>query len=130
MEKCGILFWPQLLLSIAVVTLIVAYFLALGRREITPGQRPWQDSLDPLANLAVAIGLFGSVVGFITAFSGFRKGVDVIGLTRGLSIAYWTTGMGLATSLIATLGSYILNLFSRKKGPRFAKKGKRGAELT
>ncbi len=115
MEKCGILFWPQLLLSIAVWTLIVAYLLAWQRREILAGTKPWKNSLDPLADMAVAVGLFGSVIGFICAFSGFQKGVDVSVLSKGLSIAYWSTGVGLATSLAAALGSYILNLVSAKK---------------
>lgn len=114
MEKCGLLFWPQLLLSTAVLALIIAYFLAWGRGEIVSGSRPWEDSLDPLANMAVAVGLFGSVIGFISAFSGFQKGVDVGALTRGLSIAYWTTGVGIATSLIAALGCYLLNLLSKR----------------
>ena len=115
MERCGILFWPQLGLSFLVVTLIVAYLLAWGRKEVGPGQRPWEDSLDPLANLAVALGLLGSVIGFISAFSGFQEGVDVSALANGLSIAYWTTGVGIATSLVATSGSYILNLLSRRE---------------
>ena len=114
-EKCGTLFWPQILLSIVVLTLIAGYLLAIARREIILGQKPWRESLDPLANLAVAVGLFGSVVGFITAFGGFQKGVDVSELVRGLSIAYWTTGVGIATSLVATLGSYMLNLLSNRK---------------
>jgi len=114
MEKCGIFFWPQLLLSVVVLTLIAAYLFARARGEITEGQRPWEGSLDPLANLAVTVGLFGSVVGFISAFGGFQRGVDVSVLARGLSIAYWTTGVGIATSLIATLGSYLLSLLSKK----------------
>lgn len=113
-EKCGILFWPQLLLSIATLTLVLGYIIAWRRGEVVPGQRPWEDSLDPLANMAVAVGLFGSVMGFISAFSGFQKGVDVSVLANGLSMAYWTTGVGIATSLMATLGSYLLNLLSRR----------------
>jgi biopolymer transport protein ExbB/TolQ len=120
MEKCGVLFWPQLLLSILVLTLIAGYLFAWVRKESIFGQRPWMDSLDPLANLAVAIGLFGSVIGFISAFSGFQRGVDVSALARGLSIAYWTTGVGLATSLIAMLGCYMLNLLSKRKDRRFS----------
>jgi biopolymer transport protein ExbB/TolQ len=118
MEKCGVLFWPQLLLSILVLTLIAGYLFAWIRKESIFGQRPWTDSLDPLANLAVAIGLFGSVIGFISAFSGFQKGVDVSALAHGLSIAYWTTGVGLATSLIAMLGCYLLNLLSKRTDRR------------
>ena len=111
--KCGILFWPQLILSIASLTLIIGYLLAWKRNELTLGQRPWEDSLEPLASMAVAVGLFGSVLGFISAFSGFQRGVDVSALAKGLSLAFWTTGVGIATSLIATLGSYILNMLSR-----------------
>lgn len=114
MEKCGVLFWPQLLLSVAVLALIGGYLLAWLRKEIPLGSRPWQDSIDPLANLAVAIGLLGSVMGFISAFGGFQRGVDVGALARGLSIAYWTTGVGLATSLAANIGSYVLTILTRR----------------
>ena len=114
MDNCGILFWPQLLLSIVVVALIVGYFSAWRRKEIPPGHKPWQESIDPLASLAVGIGLFGSIVGFIAAFSGFQHGVDIGALARGLSLAYWTTGVGLVTSLVASTGSYLLNLLSRR----------------
>lgn len=112
-ERCGFLFWPQLVLSIAVVSMIVGYLFALKRGELTSGQRPWEDSLDPLASMAVALGLFGSVIGFISAFNGFQKGIEVSVLANGLSVAYYTTGVGIATSLIATLGSYFLNLLNR-----------------
>lgn len=114
-DKCGLLFWPQLALNVAVWTLIIAYLLNLLRGTLMPGHRPWQESLDPLASMAVTLGLFGSVIGFISAFSGFQNGVDVSTLARGLSIAYWTTGIGIVTSLCATLGSYFLNLLSRKR---------------
>lgn len=112
-EKCGILFWPQFLLNIAVVALIVGHLLALRRGEVDAGNRPWEDSLDPLAGMAVTLGLFGSVIGFISAFSGFQKGVEVSILANGLSVAYWTTGVGIVTSLLATSGSYVLNLMNR-----------------
>lgn len=112
-EKCGILFWPQFLLNIAVVALIAGHLLAVRRGEIDTDSRPWEDSLDPLAGMAVTLGLFGSVIGFISAFSGFQRGVEVSTLANGLSIAYWTTGVGIVTSLVATLGSYILNLINR-----------------
>ena len=114
-DKCGALFWPQLVLNVAVWTLIIGYLLTWLRGGLLPGQRPWQESLDPLASMAVTLGLFGSVIGFISAFSGFQKGVNVSILARGLSIAYWTTGLGIVTSLSATLGAYVLNLFSGKK---------------
>ena len=116
-EKCGILFWPQLALNMAIWTLIIAYLVALFKRDIIPGQRPWDDTLVPLGGLAVTLGLFGSVIGFVTAFSGFQKGVDVSTLARGLSVAYWTTGVGIASSLSCTLGSYALNQI-RKKHPQ------------
>lgn len=112
-QRCGFLFWPQMFLNISVITLIVSYLVALKRGEVCTGQRPWTDSLEPLAGVAVSLGLFGSVVGFISAFSGFQQGVNVSTLASGLSIAYWTTGVGIATSLIATLGSYLLNILNR-----------------
>jgi len=112
-QRCGFLFWPQMLLSIAVITLIVSYLVALKRGEVCTGQRPWIDGLEPLAGMAVSLGLFGSVVGFIAAFGGFQQGVNVSTLASGLSVAYWTTGVGIVTSLIATLGSYLLNILNR-----------------
>jgi len=114
-EKCGLLFWPQLFLNIAASTLVVAYLLAWKRGEILPGERPWQAALEPLAGLAVTLGLFGSVWGFIEAFGGFQEGMNVSALVKGLSLAYWTTGVGIATSLIATLGSYLLDMLIRNR---------------
>ena len=114
-DKCGVLFWPQVVLDIAVWTLIIGYLLTWLRGGLVPGTRPWQESLDPLASVAVTLGLFGSVIGFISAFSGFQKGIDVGVLARGLSIAYWTTGVGIVTSLCATLGAYFLSLLSGEK---------------
>lgn len=113
--NCGFLFVPQLVVNIAVVMLIAGYGVALWRQEVPPQEHPWEKSLDPLANVAVAIGLFGSVIGFISAFQGFQKGVDISKLLSGLSIAYWTTGVGIFSSLLATLGTYFLNLLSGKK---------------
>jgi len=114
-DKCGALFWPQLVLNVAVWTLIIGYLLTWLRRGLLPGQRPWQESLDPLASMALTLGLFGSVIGFISAFSGFQKGVDVGVLARGLSLAYWTTCVGIVTALSANLGAYILNILSRRR---------------
>lgn len=112
-ENCGILFWPQLILNIVVFGLVIAYCIAWRRSEITPAKKPWENQLDPLANVAVTVGLFGSVVGFISAFSGFQNGLDVDVLTRGLATAYYTTGVGLFTSLVAILGSYFLSVMSK-----------------
>jgi len=112
-QNTGAFFVPQLILSVITLTLIIGYLIAWRRREISCKEKPWLQSLDPLANVAVAIGLFGSVVGFITAFGGFQKGIDVKVLTHGLATAYYTTGVGIFTSLMATLGSYLLNLLTR-----------------
>ena len=113
-EKCGMLLWPQLALNVAIWSLIIGYLVALSKRDVLPGQRPWEETLMPLGGLSVTLGLLGSVIGFVTAFSGFQKGVDVSALARGLSIAYWTTGVGIASSLSATLGSYVLNQIRKK----------------
>jgi hypothetical protein len=111
-EKCGILWWPQLALNIAVLAIVIGYSYAWWRREIPKGQRPWEARLDPLANVAVAVGLLGSVQGFIMAYDVFQKGVEVSALAHGLSVAYWTTGVGLITSLTATLGTYLLDFLN------------------
>ena len=112
-KNCGILFWPQLILNIVVFALVIGYCVAWRRCEIAPSKKPWESQLDPLANVAVAMGLFGSVIGFISAFSGFKNGLDVNVLTQGLATAYYTTGVGLFTSLVATLGSYFLSVMTK-----------------
>lgn len=116
MENCGVFFVPQLLLSVLVVTLIAGYLLAVVRGEITPGARPWRRTLDPLAALAVSIGLLGSVVGFVSAFGSFQeRGVNIPFLTQGLATAYYTTAVGLVTSLVAASGSYLLGILDAGK---------------
>jgi len=101
-------------LNVAIWTLIAGYLIALFKGEILRGQRPWEESLMPLGGLAVTLGLFGSVIGFVSAFNGFQQGVDVSTLARGLSVAYWTTGVGITSSLSSTLGAYVLNQIRKK----------------
>ena len=117
LDKCGALALPQLVLSAVTVALLVGYLVALRRREIAPGSRPWDRTLEPLAGISTTVGLLGSVLGFIVAFSGFQNGLDVPRLTQGLSTAYWTTGVGIVTALVATCGSYILSVLNRARSP-------------
>lgn len=113
LEKCGLLALPQLGLSVLTVSLLLGYLLALRRGEIAPPQRPWDRTLEPLAGISTTVGLLGSVIGFIMAFAGFHDGVDVPRLTQGLSTAYWTTGVGIVTALIASGGAYLLDAFHK-----------------
>ena len=112
-KHCGIFAGPQILLSVVTLGLLVAYLLAWWRRELLPGKNPWEQTLEPLAGIAVTIGLLGSVYGFIIAFGGFREGLDVSRVVSGLGSAYWTTGVGIVTSLVASLGSYSLSVLNR-----------------
>ena len=112
-SKCGPFFIPQLLLSVTTFGLLLAYFMAWLRRELFPGEMPWEKTLEPLSGIAVTIGLLGSVVGFIVAFGGFQNGLDVETLTLGLGTAYYTTGFGIVTSLAASLGSYMLSVLNK-----------------
>jgi len=114
-KNCGIFTVPQLLLSIFVFGLLVAYLLAFLRREVRRGANPWEKTLVPLSSAAVTLGLLGTLVGCITAFGGFHNGLNVQRLTQGLSTAYWTTAVGIVTSLAASLGSYTLTLLNRKE---------------
>jgi len=111
--NCGVFFYPQLLLSVLIVGILVGYLVAWMRRELPSREQPWQRTLDPLSHLAVSIGLLGSVVGFVSAFGSFRNGIDVASLTGGLATAYYTTAFGLIASLVAAFGSYLLGLLHR-----------------
>ncbi len=113
LENCGAFAIPQLVISVLTAGLLAGYLLALRRGEIATGRTPWQKTLEPLAGIATTLGLLGSVVGFIVAFSGFHDGLDVQRLTQGLSIAYWTTGVGVVCSLVATAGAYTLTILNR-----------------
>jgi len=114
-KNTGVFLWPQIALSTLTAGLLIAYLIGWLRRDFAGGTRPWVRTLDPLAGIAVTIGLLGSVVGFIAAFGGFNNGLDVHKVTTGLANAYYTTGVGLVTSLVATLGSYVLNVISGKE---------------
>lgn len=114
LEKCGLLFWPQMALSIFIWALFLGYLIALLKGDICRGHRPWEDSLSPLGGLATMVGLCGSVIGFVRAFGAFQSGIDVSTLAQGLSVAYWTTGVGIVSAVTATLGSYILNQIHKR----------------
>lgn len=110
----GVFFVPQMALSVLVVALVLSYGLAWLRGELRGRtDRPWVRTLDPLAGFAVSLGLLGSVWSFMLAFGGFSNGIDIDRVTSGLATAYTTTGVGLITSLIAGLGSYLLGLTVR-----------------
>ena len=113
LKHCGFFAVPQILLSVLTLGLLAAYILAWWRRELVPGENPWERTLEPLAGIAVTIGLLGSVYGFIVAFGGFRGGLNVPEIVSGLGAAYWTTGAGIITSLVASLGSYVLGVLNR-----------------
>ena len=114
-QHLGVFFIPQLALSCLVISLVVSYLVALLRKELRPGEAPWTRSLDPLAAVSCSVGLLGSVVGFVEAFGGFENGIDVAALTAGLAGAYYTTGVGIATSLVATLGCWVLGILNRQE---------------
>ena len=109
-RNCGVFFLPQMALSVIAVALVVGYVIAWLRRELPAGAKPWDRTLEPLAGIAVSVGLLGSVVGFVSAFGSFQNGIDVRQLTAGLATAYVTTGVGLVTSLISMFGSYVLGM--------------------
>lgn len=112
---CGVFFVPQLMLSVLVVALVLGYGIAWLRGELRPDRANWERTLDPLAGVAVGVGLLGSVVSFCVAFGSFKhSGFDVERITAGLTTAYTTTAVGLVTSLIASLGSWALNVAVRR----------------
>ena len=115
LRHCGVFAFPQMAVSVLTAALLIGYLVAWRRRELTRGQTPWVRTLEPLAGISTTLGLLGSVVGFLIAFGGFQDGLDVPRLTRGLSAAYWTTGVGIVTSLIATAGAYTLTALNREK---------------
>jgi biopolymer transport protein ExbB/TolQ len=110
LTNCGPLAWPQLAISLLTVSVLVGYAVALIRGEIARGAQPWRRTLEPLAGIATTLGLLGSVLGFILAFDSLGGSLDVERLARGLSSAYWTTGVGIVTALIATAGNYLLGV--------------------
>jgi len=113
LRNCGLFAWPQLGLSLLTAGVLIGYLIATARREIPSGSCPWTRTLEPLAGISVTLGLLGSVVGFIGAFGGFCDGLDVQRLTAGLSVAYWTTALGIITSLAACGGAYLLGILNR-----------------
>jgi hypothetical protein len=118
LRHCGVFALPQLALSMLTVTLVVGYLVAIRRREIARGDAPWSQTLEPLSGISTTVGLLGSVAGFIVAFGGFANGLDVDRLTSGLAGAYWTTGVGIVTSLIASGGAYLMTVWNRQETQR------------
>lgn len=115
-EATGIFFYPQLALSLVVTGLVIGYAVALTRGELRKAKdAPWRRTLDPLAAIAVSVGLLGSVYSFARAFQGFEGQINISSITTQLSVAYSTTAFGLVTSIIAALGSYVLGIATKAK---------------
>ncbi len=113
-ETLGVFLYPQLAVSVVVIGLCLAYLLAAFRGEFRNlDNPPWRRQLEPLGGIAVSLGLLGSVWAFTTAFGGFNGGIDIDRIVAGLGTAYTTTGVGLVTAIIASLGSYGCDLLVR-----------------
>jgi hypothetical protein len=113
-EHCGVFAWPQLVVWGVTVSILAGYVLGRLRGEAAPGRTPWTRTLEPLAGIATTLGLLGSVAGFLVAFQGFGGRLDVEKLMAGLAKAYWTTGVGIATALVASVGSWMLTAVGRE----------------
>jgi biopolymer transport protein ExbB/TolQ len=100
-------------LSFVTLGILTAYLIARARPELVPGESPWRTYLEPLAGFAVMLGMLGSVTGIISAFATFEGGLDLDRMSGGLAEAYWTTGVGLCTALVASIGAYILDVLNR-----------------
>ena len=117
-ETLGIFLYPQLVLSVVVIGLCIAYLLAAARGEFRKLQHPpWRRQLEPLGGIAVSVGLLGSVWAFTTSFGGFAGGIDIDRIVAGLGTAYTTTGVGLVTAIIAGLGSYACDVLAGTNAP-------------
>lgn len=113
-QALGVFLYPQLLLSVLVIGLCLAYLLAGLRGELAKAQRPaWRRQLEPLGSIAVSVGLLGSVWAFMQAFGGFAGGIDIDRIVAGLGTAYTTTGVGLVTAIIAAVGAYACDLIAK-----------------
>lgn len=114
-ESLGYFLIPQLTLSVLTLGIVLGYFLAMmGGRRRKMLDRPWTRPLETLANIAVSIGLLGSVVAFVRAFSGFSGAIDTEKIVSGLGTAYTTTGVGLVTAIVASLGIFVLDIFAKR----------------
>ena len=108
-RSCGPFFIPQLALSLMTIAIVIGYVFGWLRGELNKSDPSWEKTLDPLAGVAVGVGLLGSVVSFCVAFSGVKEtGFEVARISAGLMTAYVTTAVGLVTSLIASLASWAL----------------------
>ena len=117
-ENLGMFLYPQVAMSLLTVSLVAGYFTAWKRGELNPGEKPWKEQLDPLAGMALSLGLLGSVVGICLSVGSLGGNLDVTRLMSGLAKAYWTTGAGLIIALTAAAGSYALGVLNRRKGVR------------
>ena len=116
-EGSGAFFIPQVCLSVLTVALVVGYGIAWTRGELHREDPVWQRTLDPLAGVAVGVGLLGSVASFVVAFGSYSGGgFEVERIAAGLTTAYTTTAVGLVTGLTASLGSWALGVVVVRKG--------------
>lgn len=106
---------PQLALSVLTLGVWLGFALDQYRGERWSGDAPpWRRPLESLGAIAVSLGLLGSVYSFSAAFGFFQGGVDLERIVGALGIAYATTGVGLLTAILASVGSLALDWLGKR----------------
>jgi len=115
--KCGSIGWPLGIVSIAVYGLLLGKFIA----TLLPGRfekrvYDYTALVEPLAGIAVSLGLLGTVSGFISAFRAWTTKFEPMVLISGIYEAFYTTMVGLILSITAMASIYAFNACARKAG--------------
>lgn len=111
--KCGVIGWPLLLISIALIGLIFAKLIALFfSKGIQEFHFSHKELIEPLAGVAVSLGLLGTVTGFISAFSAWASKFEPMVLISGIYEAFYTTMVGLVLSITTMISCYIFDNLS------------------
>lgn len=122
-ERGGSMMYPLLAISFVVWGLILERFLYWRRvRGASGGEREalladaggHERRIQPLAAVAVSVGLMGSVVGMIQAFGGFQQAIDSKRVSQGLAVAFYTTEIGLTISIASMLACYLFSLWEKR----------------
>ena len=112
----SIIVWAILGLGFFTYYQLVFFIIRAKSGLYEPDHKAWQETIEICVGALPLLGLLGTIIGLLDAFTAMSMGGNSSGLTQGIASALWTTQLGLAITVPGwLLLSYYKKLQAREE---------------